>query len=270
MTTTIKHLLFALALGVASPLYAQQTLVATHHQRDFHVGVQLFEQKNYAAAQYHLQQYLLQKPEEQLASEASYYLLLIALYQEAPTFEAQLQSFVQQYPTHPHTAQEYRLAGDYYFDQKDNEKAVYFYEKLNKAPHSPEEYQSLFRQGYIYFSKEEYHKALPIFEQTKTGSHDYLYASAYYAGFIHYAQGRMTEALENLEKASYDAVYRKESNKIIPLIYYNQNNYKDLAAFLRKVEAAGDVLNNNQLFLMGDAYYYEKDYQLAARYYDQY
>ncbi len=270
MTTTIKHLLFALALGVASPAYAQQTLVATHHQKDFHVGVQLFEQKNYAAAQYHLQQYLLQKPEEQLTTEASYYLLLIALYQQDPTFEAVLQNFVQQHPTHPHTTQAYRLAGDYYFDQKDNEKAVYFYEKLNKTPQSPEEYKSLFRQGYIYFSREEYHKALPIFEQAKTGSHDYIYAADYYAGFIHYTQGRMPAALESLEKASSDAVYRKESNKIIPLIYYQQNNYKDLSAFLRKVEAAGDVLNNNQLFLMGDAYYYEKDYQLAARYYDQY
>ena len=120
----------ALAAALAAPLalatpaaHAQQTQVFAADERFFQEGLDLFDRKQYGAAQQAMQRYMQQAPvrasageqsgpaatsgrQERLA-DAEYYYAVSGLYQQHPDAEGLILDFAERHPTHPQAAVAY-------------------------------------------------------------------------------------------------------------------------------------------------------------------
>ena len=278
------RLALAAVLSAAAPMaaLAQQTQVFAADERHFQEGLELFDRGQYGAAQEAFRQYLIIEPVHtsqagptagDRTADAEYYYAVSGLYLSHPDAEGLILDFAQQHPAHPRSAVAYFELGKFYFDQKNYETAIRYFQKV--APDNlsnDQRAESDFKLAYSYFEQKDYEKARLLFDRNKQLQSQYKYASSYYAGYLGYRAGDYAAARADLAVAEQNDAYKAVVPAVMAQIYYKEGNYDGLIAYAAKAlqnspppQSADEI----QL-LLGDAYYQKGQYKEAAENFDKY
>ena len=227
-----------LALGPAAAL-AQQTQTFASDERFYQEALDLYDRKQYGAAQQAMQQYMQQAPpragageqsgpasasgrQERLA-DAEYYYAVSGLYQQHPDAVGLILDFAERHPTHPQAAVAYFELAKYYFDKGDYGQASNYFQRTAPTNLSAaQRAESDFKQGYSFFQLKDYDKARPVFDRNKQQPSQYRYASAYYAGYLAFRAADYPAARADYQLAGENDAYRAVVPTLIAQTYYKR------------------------------------------------
>ncbi len=284
---TLAAALLGPAAAAPQLAHAQLTQTTTAAERYYQEGLDLFDKKQYGAAQQAMQQYMQTAPnrvgeqsgpaastgrQERLA-DAEYYYAVSGLYLLHPDAEGLILDFAERHPAHPRAAVAYFELARFYFDQQNYAQASTYFQKVAPANLSASQRaESDFKLGYSHFQLKEYEPARILFDRNKKENSQYRYASSYYAGYLAYRAGDYAAARQDLTVAAENDAYRGVVPAVMTQLYYKEGNYDGLIAYatqaLRQTpppQSADEI----QL-LTGDAYYQQQDYKQAGTCFDQY
>ena len=278
------RLALAAALSAAAPMaaQAQQTQVFAADERHFQEGLELFDRGQYGAAQEAFRAYLAIEPVHtsqagptagDRTADAEYYYAISGLYLLHPDAEGLILDFAAQHPAHPRAAVAYFELGKFYFDQKNYEWAIRYFQKV--APDNlsnDQRAESDFKLGYSYFEQKDYEKARLLFDRNKQVQSQYKYASSYYAGYLGYRAGDYAAARADLAIAEQNDAYKSVVPAVVTQIYYKEGNYDGLISYAAKaLQNTPPPQNSDEIqLLLGDAYYQKQQYKEAAENFDKY
>lgn len=252
-------------------LQAQQSLVGEGAQSMYNQAITSYQQGSYAAAARLFERYTSLTDADRV--EANYYLAISKLKSGDRTGLTDIRQFISDYPGHPLAGGANFIIGNHFFEQKDYEEAVRYYELVRKSQLSVlDQERWLFRLGYSYLSNEEQEKAKEQFIQVIDYRGDFYEDASYYLGSLYFNERDYSSALTALEPIDQaDAKYRDEVALLIASCYFETRAYKRLYAYgenkLKTVKNEGKKELNR---LLGEAYYSQKNYENAAPYLQRY
>ncbi|MDN5213587.1 tetratricopeptide repeat protein [Fulvivirgaceae bacterium BMA12] len=252
---------------------AQNTIVQIDNDRYFREGLDLFDKQQYAAARTAFEEYTNHDPESIKAIDAKYYIAFCAMSLYHNDGEFLLDQFVTQYEGHPKSVFAFYELGNFYFKNKDYDKAIAYLEKtdINKLT-DDKRLETRFKLGYSHFNKKNFSKALSYFNNVKKGNSPYTAAANYYAGFLEFRNGAYDEALVDLKKAEKDQAYAAIVPYMILNVYYKQERYDELLRYGEQVVASGRKVKNLEDFslLIAESYFRKQQYNKAASFFQTY
>ena len=278
-------LALAAALSAAAPVVAlaQQTQVFAADERHFQEGLELFDRGQYGAAKEAFRRYLSIEPVRSgtatpasaadRTADAEYYYAVSGLYLLHPDAEGLIQDFAARHPAHPRAAVAYFELGKFYFDQKNYETAIRYFQQVAPDNLSNEQRaESDFKLAYSYFEQKDYEKSRLLFDRNKQVTSQYKYASAYYAGYLGYRAGDYAGARTDLTVAEQNDAYKAVVPGIMTQIYYKEANYDGLIAYAGKALKQTPLPQNADEIelLLGDAYYQKEAYPESAENFGKY
>ena len=291
MTLPPRLTLAAALLGAAAAAprlaHAQFTQTNTATERYYQEGLDLFDKKQYGAAQQALLRYQQASPprvgeqsgpaaitgrQERLA-DAEYYYAVSGLYLLHPDAEGLMLAFAEHHPAHPRAAVAYFELAKFYFDQQNYAQASTYFQRVAPANLSAaQRAESDFKLAYSFFQLKDYDKARPLFDRNKQENSPYRYASAYYAGYLAFRAGEYAAARRDLTTAAGNDAYRGVVPAVLTQIYYKEGDYDGLIAYATKaLQQKPPPQSADEIELLtGDAYYQKQDYKAASTYFGQY
>jgi tetratricopeptide (TPR) repeat protein len=265
---TLLLLCFRTFLGLA-----QQTQVYSHQDIYFRTGIELFDKQQYIASQESFRQYIQLNLRDEKMVEAQYYLAFCALKLEEKDADILLDKFVQNNPDHPKALTAYYDWGIAYYEEKNYDKAIDYFEKVSLKHLSIErKEETQYKLGLAHFHKKQYTQAEKYFNELKAGYGDNAFGASYYAGYIAFREKRLDLALKDFLKASEGADYQKICPIYITHIYYQQNRLDELIGYTVPTLNKNTALEQlPEIYLMtADAYFQKKNYNNALNYFKQY
>lgn len=291
-------------LLVAVSLYglnvsAQQSSIYTHELKDFEKGVDLYNQKQYQAAQILFEKASKETQEMEVQADCAYYIANCAIRLNQMNADMLMEDFVEDYPTSTKQNQAYVEVASYYFDSGKYAQALKWYDKVDEGSMSNTDRERYnFQKGYSYFNAGDKKQAEKYLNKV-INSKEYGSQAKYYLGFLAYEndnykdadkyfqqvedqeqykekmsyfQADMNFKLGNFQKAidlgepqlaKSSAVERSELNKIIGESYFNLKQYDKAIPYLKEYRGKRGKWNNTDFYQLGYTYYKQGDYESA-------
>lgn len=290
----------AIFLIISTTLSAQKTAVYTDSNKDYMHALGLYNNRDFAASK---QLFSDLKDQYEKGSEkradCAYYEAFSAIQLGDPDGEEKMRDFVDRYPTSTKHNIAFLEVGDYYFKNASYPYALKWYNKVetrNLSIGAEEDYN--FKYGYSLFAVRSFSRAKEYFQKL-LNSYQYGAQAKYYYGFIAYqdddfenADRYLNEVADNKElgddvpyymanikfkmgnfqeaidvATSYlpkaDRNEHSELSKIIGESYFNLEKYKEAIPHLLNYKGRQRRWNNTDYYLLGYAYYKQKDYENA-------
>ena len=279
--------------------YAQKSKIYNHDLKDFLRAKELYENKQYEAAQ-KLFKLLNNKDNNiEMASDCAYYIANCAIRLEQSNGPALMEKYMADFPTHHKHNMAYLEIGDHYFETRKFPMALDYYSKVNESSlNNMQKSQLNFNKGYCYFTANKRKDAINLFKKVQNDS-QYGSQAKYYIGYIEYEGDNFKEAtkyfdqvndqekykdkmsyyqadmnfkLGNFQKAidlgkpalnKSDATEKSELNKIIGESYFNLKKYQEAIPYLEQYNGKKGKFSNTDLYLIGYSYYQINDYEKA-------
>lgn len=203
--------------------------------------------------------------------EAQYYEAVSALKLYNLDGEELINQFVEEYPTSVQSQIAYFELAQYFFQDRDYQKAIAYFEKADiKVLSADERIEAKYKMAYSYFARKRFDKALDPFNELKNSKNKYKNISHYYAGYIEFEQEQYAEALADYEAIATDNTYAAAIPYMIAAIYYKMENYDGLIEYAEPIVLNNKKVNQKaQLFmLLAESYYAKQRYEEAVSYYD--
>jgi tetratricopeptide (TPR) repeat protein len=261
-----------LLLASHTPTTAQTTLAYTADDQAYRNGLELMDREKYSAAQKAFQEYIDLGKNDLKSVEAKYYIAISALNLSNADAEPMIERFIADYPNHPKALVAYYELGNFYFNRKKYDKSIDYFKKVNaQRLTSEQQIEVEFKLAYAHFSKQQFAEAGKLFNTLKRTQHKYTYAASYYAGYIEFRDSKYDEALIDLRKATNSEEYKPLVPYMIANIYYKQQRYDELIAYVEQVGKDKTIRSREDISLLaGEAYYRKGNYAKAAEYFEQY
>ncbi len=273
MRTGIKRI-FSLVVACFLTLvaFSQNTQQRTDLNDSYESAMDLFRKEKYSAAQHAFLDYLEKCTQPIRCYKAEYYVAFSALELEQDRAEGLFEDFVHNYPATPEAKRAYYKLGNYYFENKNYEKAAEYYAKTDKKNLSKDEYtEARFNQAYSYFVEKDIDQAEPIFDEVKIYENAYTYAAHYYSGYIKFKKEKFDEALQDFNEAEKNAAYSTVVPYMKVQIYHHSQQYQTLVEYAESVLDNKNLSNKAEIVLLtGNAYFEMKNYKQAANYLSSY
>ena len=284
---TLAAALLLAAAAAPRLAHAQLTQTNVAPERYYQEGLDLFDKKQYGAAQQALRQYMQTAPPRvgeqsgpaassgraQRLADAEYYYAVSGLYLLHPDAEGLILAFAEQHPAHPRAAVAYFELAKFYFDQQNYAQASAYFQRVAPANLSAaQRAESDFKLAYSFFQLKDYAQARPLFDRNKQENSSYRYASAYYAGYLAFRAGEYAAARRDLTTAAENDAYRGVVPAVLTQIYYKEGDYDGLIAYATKAlkQKPPPQSADEMELLTGDAYYQKQEYKAASTYFGQY
>lgn len=211
-------------------------------------------------------------PHSPLQVEAAYYQTVCLLETGNKSGKKQLEAFLDENPGSPHHSDAYFRLGNQEFMAKHYGKALTNYQQIDEKALSQIQRETfLFNSGYCNLEADETTKAKAFFAKLKDSGSQYEESASYYWAHVNYLEGDYDTALEELESLSNSPQFAE----IIPFyqtqIYFQKREYKkviEVGASL--METASDDRKPELAKIIGDAYYYEQNFEAALPYLERY
>ena len=294
-----SRLLLLLIFVQATSVTAQKSAIYTHDSKDFDKALSLFNDAQYPSAQIIFEKVKSAVANEELRSDCSYYVASCAIRTNQADAGDLMERFVSDYPTSIKQNKACLEAAHYYFNQEDFPHALQWFEKvdeinlssserdkfnfqkgyslyssknkkeakkhLNKVVNS-DEYgsQAKYYLGFMAYEGNDYEQATKYFEQV-SGTEKYKEKLSYYQADMNFKQGNFEKAINIGAKAmeKSNALEKSELNKIIGESYFNLQQYDKSIPFLSAYKGKRGKWNNTDFYLLGYAYYMQKDFENA-------
>lgn len=305
---TIKKIICLIILLGTSPIFlAQKTQVNLDKDRLFKTALDLFDKKQFTAAQKSFLDYL-QIPTDNrlLKTEAQYYASACGIELFHKDGEWQMKQFIEQHPQSNKVKWGYFYLGKSNFRKKKYKETIQFLEKVDIYDLNKEDLAELyFKRGYSYFIENNNDKAkLDLFE-IKDVDNKYAHPANYYyshiayqekkyetalTGFtrllanetfgsvvpyyitqIYFIQGKFNEVVKNAPALLQDTTHLQkegEINRMIGESYFNLKDFENALIYFKKA-AIGGSMNYQGNYELGYCYYQIKDFKNAIPYFDK-
>lgn len=264
---------FCVLLSVISiNLFAQDVLLQQKAARLYQTAVDLMAQNQFGAARENLNQYLTISSASSTRQDAEYYRAICSLNLYHADAEKQIREFIDRYPANPKASLAYAELANFFYNEKNYKKAVSYYAKSDFSALTPlQQNTAHFRWGYSLFSQKILKDALDQFNFVKAQGGQYGPASSYYAGFVEYSQADYANALTDLKRAEQAEAYASIVPYLIANVYYKQNDYDALLAYVKSISSKTDLTNADEIALLSaEASYKKGDFKNALQGYDNY
>jgi TolA-binding protein len=268
-----SYCILLLFVSIATVSFSQNLISQQQAERKFNEGLNLLDHKQYGAAREVFSEFVsLTQPNDVRRADAEYYVAYSALNLYHGDAEKQIQTFLENHPSHPKSVTANFDLANFYYAEKNYKKASTFYAKVDFSGLSGEQQNiGRFRYGYSLFNLKSLKESLSQFNNIKALGGLYGPAASYYAGFIEFSQGDYSVALTDLKRAEQNESYAKVVPYIIVNVYYKQQAYDELLTYAKSVEGKEGISNKEEIALLtAEAYYKKKDFKSALVGYNQY
>lgn len=270
----------AIATVLSISAFSQQTIYYSDPFTKFKEAKEHFQKEQYSLA-YPLLKELKQSVRETdkannsvTVQEINYYATACALKQSEESAEEQAIDYID---LEKNTARvqmmNFQLA-EYYFRQKNFNKAVAHYEQANIANLSNKDIAAMkFHQGYSYFTMQQFAKAKPLFNTIRSMRDDPNYLAAnYYYGFLAFRDKQYNEALQSFKIVENEKDYATVVPYYIAQIYYIQGKKEEALKYAEnKIKTGKSQYYDLELKQMiGHAYFERKEYDKGLPYLEDY
>lgn len=296
---TRKLLVFSLFLFLTLSTFSQQTAVYTNELADFNRALELYNDKQYLAAQHVFEKIKNNSNDASVQSDCAYYIANAAVRLNQPNADLLMEEFVEKYPTSLKQNSAYLDVANFYFDSGKYAQSQKWYEKVDIGNLSRNELERYnFNNGYAHFQAKRYDEAKAYFEQVAS-SPKYASQAKYYLGYIAYEgddyeqANQMFEEVKDENRYSKDLSYyqadmnfkqgnfdkaiqlgkeqygksnpqeKSELSKIIGESYFNLGKYEEAIPYLKDYKGTRGKWSNTDYYQLGYAYYKQGDYEKA-------
>ncbi|HZY79979.1 MAG TPA: tetratricopeptide repeat protein [Cyclobacteriaceae bacterium] len=267
---------FFITLILCSPLFllAQQQIASLSRPDElYNDGLALMSHNQYASAEKTFIDFLAAAaPQDPRRRDAEYYSALCAVNLYHADGEKRIATFIAENPEHPRAATAYFDLAALFYQQKNYNKAINAFEKVDFPSLSNAE-QSIghFRWGYALFNQRKLPEALDQFNFMKGLGGQYGPAASYYAGYIEFNNGDYANALTDLRRAETNQSYSLIVPYMVAQVLYKQKKYDELQTYVKSLEKREGVAQAEEIALLSAEVYFSKgDYANALKGYQQY
>ncbi|WP_118194066.1 tetratricopeptide repeat protein [Albibacterium indicum] len=278
-----KFTQISLALSLlAGGAYAQQGAWQEIDEA-YKSGMELYERGKYVAASKQFDKVentrirsVIQEDEQAQASllkeKARFYQAVCALEMGNIDAENLFLKFIKDYPTSSSTKAAYYQVGRSYFGQKNYDKAIEWFEKLDAGALSGlESSEYRFKLAYSYFKKDRLQEAKPMLERLKNERSPYNESAIYYYAYLAYLDGEYKTALSEFERLKGSKQFESSYPYYIASLYYLDKRYDDVLAYAIPIlETTKQESETDLLRIVGATYFSKGDLENSKIYYDRY
>ena len=294
-----KTFLFVVFIFFSVSVFPQQSAIHTNELVDFNRAVELYNNRQYLAAQRMFIRVQDEVNNEKIEADAAYYIANAAIRLNQQGADKLMEDFVERYPTSTKRNSAFFDVANYYFDAGNYSLARKWYDMVDQSSLNRKEMQRFnFNNGYAYFKANDYDRARTLLNKVKS-SEEYGSQATYYLGFMAYEGDNYTEANELFEEVSDESRYQEdlsyfqsdmnfrngnfqaaidsaleqlpranrleksELNKIIGESYFNLGEYEKAIPYLKEYQGQRGKWNNTDYYQLGYAYFQQGDYESA-------
>ncbi|MGV3508722.1 MAG: tetratricopeptide repeat protein, partial [Sphingobacteriaceae bacterium] len=271
-----------LSLFISVVSQAQQTEWFSLNQA-YKSGIELFDKGKYAAAseQFSKVEQLNTAPSTQpvdnrqvslLKESAQFYQAVCALELGNQHAESLFLKFIREYPASAHTKSAYFYMGSSYFDKKNYEKAIEWFNQIDAnslTAKESDEYR--FKLAYSYFVTKKYTEAEPLFAKLKDQKNEYSESSIYYYAYLNYLDADYKTALREFERLKNSETYKASYPYYISALYFLDKRYDEVISYtIPAIETIDAQYKADMYRIVGATYFARADYKTSASYYDKF
>ncbi|GAA4048171.1 tetratricopeptide repeat protein [Flavobacterium chungnamense] len=295
----ITAFLFLNVLVSGATISAQQTAIYTNQLSEFDRATDLYNDKQYLAAQILFEKVQQNNKEQEVQADCAYYIANCAIRLNQSGADKLMEDFVANYPTSTKQNQAYIGVATFYFENGNYPQALEYFNKVDESALTYDELERYnFQKGYAFFTAKNKKEATAYFNKV-ANSKEYGSQAKYYLGFMAYEgddykeatkyfdqvsgeekykekmsyfQADMNFKLGNFQKAidlgkaamaKSSAVEKSELNKIIGESYFNLKKYDEALPYLKEYNGKKGKWSNTDFYQLGYTYYQQKDYENA-------
>lgn len=298
-----KYFISLLLLTFSGLLFSQKTQFYLDKDASYKMGLELFDKKQYTAAQKTFIDYMNSvKGNTLMKTDAEYYAAACGIELFHKDGEWRMKEFIERYPESTKVKWGYFYLGKSNFRKKKYEDAIQFLEKVDIYELTKDNLAELyFKRGYSYFITNNNEKAkLDLFE-IKDVDNKYAHPANYYYSHISYQEKNYEVALKGFDRLLNDETFsavvpyyitqiyfiqgkyaevvknapallndsskiQKESeiNRMIGESYFNLKDFANALTYFKKSETTGGGFNEKGNYELGYCYYQIKDFKNAA------
>lgn len=271
-----KQAFTAVSLSVFSvlfcsvPILGQKTMIYSEEYRAYNDALELFDKEKYSAAQekFKITIASISNKQDEVRTNAEYYYAVCALELFHGDAEHLLNEFVFNHPDHPKAKKVYFQLGRYYYRNKKFKKVIDYFQKVDEYDlESNEKTEYRFKYGYSLFDGGKLSQAKVHFHEVIQTENEFTVPAHYYYGHIAYTEKNYQTALQSFEKITNDPMFESVVPYYIAQIYYKQEKYDLLIDYAPKfLDKVSEKRKGEFSKLIGDAYYFKKQYSQAIPY----
>lgn len=270
----MKKIIFVFTLTLITLVsYSQKSVYNSQPDRLFNLGKEMFLEGNYTGAQDILKEFTSGSSDSFLNEEA-YYMIALSSFHLGNEFSGEiLKEFLNNHPETIHKNQVNFLVASRYYDNKEWQKALLWFNMADLDYLSLNEQEDYsFRLGYTHLQLGNSQDAERYFGLLSQNSKNYRDAADFYLGYIEYSKGNYPQALSRFERLKNHPEYQEEIS-----FYIAQSTFFDgrtdeaiklSEAFLYRYPNSG---HSTELYrIMGNSYYRLGQPTRAIPFYEKY
>ncbi len=309
----IKRLaLVIVASCLIIPLIAQRTAIYTEANEAYKQGRELYDSNVFGKARDEfLNAIRMLRPANEpqailLRTKAELYYAKSAVQLGLPDGEKLILEFIRKYSPDPIADQALLELADFYYIDKEYEKALAYYEKIPLSGLTREDRtRVLFRRGYSNFVQKKFTEAKRSFREIKDIRGEYYESSNYYLGLCHFYEGEYDAAIAAFNVAERSKDYEgyipfyncqiyfaerrfeelinyaeprlrqrglrkeKEIRQLVGQSYFELGNYERALPHLEYYAERSGSLREEEFYQLGYAHYQTGKYQKAVRSFEE-
>jgi tetratricopeptide (TPR) repeat protein len=252
-------------------VYGQENEFFKSSTKDFHFGMDLFENELYKASIREFEEYrneqilaVFPKHSNQLR-ESELISAMSRLRADAPEAEKELRFTIERYYPDPITTNAILELASWYYNNKLYHQSIEMYSKIEIDNLDPLlNSEAAFKKGYSYFVLKDFKAAKDIFYQTIDYRNIFYYTTNYYYGLCLYYEGNYTEAIESFRKVDKSVAYNNYIPYYLTQLYFIQKDYDRLISYAEQKLSNPELKNRNEIrLLLGQAYFNKNEYSRA-------
>lgn len=268
-----KGILTIFFLSAAFALPAQQTAVYTEANNAYLRGLDFFNKNIYGLAQKEFKSAAellrpVNEPEwKAVKTEAELYVAKCAVRLDQPEAEKLTLDFLREQSPSPVASQAALEIGDYYFNQKEYDKALIYYDMAPDASGGASE-EIRFKKGYSHFVSKRFGQAKSEFAPlTSNPSGQWYIPANYYTGCCAFFEGKYDDALNYFKRCEKAKNYETTLPYYLVQIYFSKKQYDQVISYGAPKAQDANVKNRSEINqLVGQAYFEKGDYRKALPY----
>ncbi|MGZ3903902.1 MAG: tetratricopeptide repeat protein [Bacteroidia bacterium] len=252
-------------------VFAQKTTIYLDADREYRIGIELFDKKKFGAALKSFQNITEtnKNPKSLIRIDAEYYMAACAIELFNKDGEWRMKKFIEMNPESNKVRWGYFYLGKSNYRKKKYSDALEYFEKVDVYELTKEDlFEFRFKRGYSYIETKNNEKAKNDFYEIKDIDNKYAKPAKYYYSHISYTEKNYVVALEGFQVLQGDETFGSVVPYYIAQIYFLQGKYDDV------IKVAPALLNDSTHAqkkgeinrIIGQSYYYKKQYAEAIPY----
>ncbi len=266
--------LVVIICGIQLKGMGQKTELYRNPIKHYNLGLEYFEKEKYSAAQKEFEkvgQYYDSRTDE-IAINSEYLAALCAIQLFHRDASLLLREFIRNHPESPKVKTARYQLGVYHFRKREWDKVIHWLEQVDPYDLNEDDgYNYHFKLGYAYLRKKKTDKASRRFYEIKDINNPYTSPARYYFAHIAYMDGKYETALQDFKKLENHPKFGPLVPYYLTQILYNQKKYDELIDYAEpRLDSVIEKRKPEVARLIGEAYYYQRDYKGALPYLEMY